>query len=79
MWYKSAVHSKNKRLIIIRYFIYRVPLKYLICRLVAKTKLVGRFSIRDLVVSKPVSDCSESTLEKKFLISPMKMKSTFNF
>lgn len=38
---------------------------YLVCCLVAKTKLVGRLTIRDLVVPEPVPDCSEGALVNK--------------
>jgi len=38
--------------------------KYLVCCLVSKTKLVCRFPIRNLVVSEPIPNCSESALKK---------------
>lgn len=43
---------------------------YLISCFVAKTKVVGRFAIRDLVVPEPVSDCGKSALNN-WLIRPM--------
>jgi hypothetical protein len=44
---------------------------YLVCCLVSKAKLVSRFSIRDLVVSEPIPNCSESALKLTIRLDPI--------